>query len=337
MGVEEFLGSLGMEGPKEQMEQRLSWEQILSPSKVAVILGNKGSGKSALAYFLLQYLSRTYTLLPIVVNLPHEKRSLIPENWVIKSLKEIQHTENACVLIDEATTRIPAGSVLENMIKGFSSLARQRSQIIIFIFHASSDVGSRILRGIDVVLLKEPSKRQIEFGSKDNWMRALLEEAKGEFRAIKDASGDPREFTYIDCDDPEFAGIMRNPLCSFWTEDLSKAWSGVDTIGGDLQLGLGVVTPKGIVTRKGNRLVVSPELEGTLPKQEFSTDERLALYGLSADEYELAIEMDRQHNQEELRQMCRDKGLPLSGDKKKLIANLLQKEKNDQQRMDRSA
>lgn len=331
--VEDFLGSLGMgEQEKDSVrEEKLAWNEILSPSKVAVILGNKGSGKSALGYFLLQHLSKTYTLLPIVVNLPQEKRPLIPENWVIKSLKEIQHTENACVLIDEATTRIPAGSVLENMIKGFSSFARQRSQVIIFIFHASSDVGSRILRGVDVVLLKEPSKRQIEFGSKDNWMRALLEEAKGEFRAIKDTGGDPRGFTYVDCEDPEFAGMMRNPLCSFWTEDLSKAWSGVDTIGGDLQLGLG------IVTLKGNRLVVSPELKGTLPKQEFSTDQRLALYGLSADEFELAIEMDRQYSFGELRQMCRDRGLPLSGDKKKLIANLLQKEKHDQQGMDRSA
>jgi hypothetical protein len=61
-------------------------------------------------------------------------------------------------------------------------------------------------------------------------MRMLLQEAKDRFKAIKDVGGDPREFTYVDSEDPEFRGVVKNPLCSFWSEALSKAWKGVDLV-----------------------------------------------------------------------------------------------------------
>jgi len=44
------------------------------------------------------------------------------------------------ILIDEGTTTIPAGAKLEKMVKGYVALSQQRNQIILFIFHASSDV-----------------------------------------------------------------------------------------------------------------------------------------------------------------------------------------------------
>lgn len=231
MEIDDFLHSIGMGNEEEKStEPSAHWHDILRPSKVGVMLGMTGSGKSGLGYYLLEHLSSKYSLIPVVVNLPREKRALIPESWVISSLREMQRIESACVLIDEGTTTLPTGGKLEMMMKSFASLARQRDQIILYIFHASSDVGSRILRGVAVVLLKEPSKRQIEFGSKDNWMRMLLEEAKDRFKAIRDIGADSREFTYVDSEDPEFRGVVKNPLCSFWSEDLSKAWSGVDLV-----------------------------------------------------------------------------------------------------------
>ena len=129
------------------------------------------------------------------------------------------------ILVDEGTTQLPAGGKLEEFIKGCSSLSRQKEQIIIFIFHASRDIGSRILRGIDVLMIKEPSKRQIEQGSKDKYFRELLLKAKREIGAQK---GEKRSFTYVDSEEPEFEGLMENTLPSFWTEKLSKAWRGVN-------------------------------------------------------------------------------------------------------------
>ena len=155
--------------------QNYGWLDIIKPSTVSVILGRKGMGKSALAYYLTELTSIEYGLLPVVVNLPEEKRHLLPNNFVIKLLDDVNHLEDSVVIIDEGTTMLPAGQrKLEELVKGFVALSRQRNQIVLFIFHSSSDVGSRILRGMDVILVKEPSRRQIQFGSKDNWFGELL-------------------------------------------------------------------------------------------------------------------------------------------------------------------
>ena len=287
MSVEDFLKSLGMNGEKEvDGQQGLAWDQILSPSKVGVILGRRRKGKSGLAYFLLEKLAAKYDLLPVVVNLPLSKRHLLPENWVIKSLKDVQFTENACVLIDEGTTMIRAGGMsIEEVVKSFCALAGQRNQIILLIFHASSDVGSRVLRGVDVVFLKEPSKRQIQFGAKDNWMRSLLEEARGKFRTIAEVGSDPRQFTYIDCEEPEFRGMMKNPLCSFWTNDLSKAWSGVDTIESEIEGQLkGTKQLRFDIMKSGMKIKVSQaELEAVIKEMVSNGEDVTELEALLAE------------------------------------------------------
>lgn len=243
MEIDDILKNFGepSEEPKDpegEISQR--WHDLIKPTTVNIILGRKGTGKSALGYYLLETVGREHSLLPIVVNLPKAKQELLPNSFRIKSLEEVKRAPNSIVLIDEGTTTLPAGQAkLEEMIKGFQALSRQRNQIIIFIFHASSDVGSRILRGVDTILLKEPSKRQIQHGSKDNWWHDLLLEAKGKFKTVADMGEDKRKYTYVDCEEPELRILLVNPLCSFWTEELSCAWAGTEIEKGVNLFGMG--------------------------------------------------------------------------------------------------
>lgn len=204
--------------------QALTWPDLIRLSTVNLIVGHKGKGKSGLAYFLAETIAPLHGLNTIVVNFPTQKASLLPEGYVIKELEEALLTENAFILVDEGTTELPAGAALEEFVKACSSLSRQRNQIITFIFHASRDVGSRIMRGLDVIMIKEPSKRQIEQGAKDKWFKGLLLEAKKVFVAQRATGGDTLTWCFVDSEEPEFRGPMQNPLPSFWSKELSNAW-----------------------------------------------------------------------------------------------------------------
>ena len=291
----EFLKKLGMKGD----QQKDMWLDLIRPTTVSLILGSKGSGKSALAYHLLEKSASAFGLLPIVVNLPREKQALLPDDFIIRTLDELKHTQDAVALVDEGTTMIPAGAQkLEEMVKSFVALSRQRNQIIIFIFHSSSDVGSRILRGVDAILVKEPSLRQIQFGAKDAFCRSLLTEAKDKFKALQDMGEDTRKYTYVDCEKPAFRGMLKNDLPGFWTDDLSKAWADVFESGS---------------------LITIDSLTG----RQLTTEERLQQYKVPPELWKKVIDMDKEHSLEQLREMCRAKGLPTSGDKKKLASSLL--------------
>lgn len=321
MDINKFLKKENTEPDvkKDNFQNLERWYELIRPATVNIILGRKGAGKSALGYFLLEYVGAHYDLSPFIVNLPDKKAALLAGNFASTNLTQVKTAMNSIILIDEGTTMLPAGRAkLEEMIKAFVALSRQRNQVIIFVFHASSDVGSRILRGVDAVLLKEPSKRQIQHGSKDNWWHDLLLESKDKFRTIADMGKDKREYTYVDSEEPEYRGLLLNPLCSFWSEDLSCAYAGV-------------------VEREGDRLIVSDQLklsallQRTDEDDQSNTMKRLArvesLFWPKPIPYDKIIEYDMQFNLEELRQQCRDAGLSISGDKKMLAAKLIAKGK----------
>lgn len=291
MNIDDLVKNFG-DDETEPNENYQRWYDLIQPATVNIILGRKGTGKSALGYFLLETIGTHYNLSPFIVNLPKTKEILLPTNFAITNLERVKTIMNSIYLIDEGTTMLPAGQAkLEEMVKAFQALSRQRNQIIIFIFHASSDVGSRILRGIDAVLLKEPSKRQIQHGSKDNWWHDLLLEAKGKFKTIKDMGEDKRKYTYIDSEEPEFRGLMANSLCSFWSEDLSCAYAGV-------------------VEREGDRLVVASNQLELSPEV---LRERIKAEGLP-DPY--------WNNVKELQKICHARGLPTTGNKDALVIRL---------------
>lgn len=228
--MSDFLRELE-QGGDSNPRPRNQWHQIIQPTTVNIVLGKKGTGKSALAYWLTEELSKEHRLTPIVINLPSERRSLLPDHYRVHELDDMPGLSDAIILIDEGTTMLPAGRAkIEEMVKGYVALSRQRNQTILFVFHSSADVGSRILRGVDAILLKEPSWRQIRYGAKDKHLQELLTEAKGEFKKLADNCRNTKAFTFVECEEPEFQGMLENPLPSFWSDELSKAWAGIDDL-----------------------------------------------------------------------------------------------------------
>jgi polynucleotide 5'-kinase involved in rRNA processing len=104
--VSEFLKKMGMRD--DQQPQANQWDRVIQPNSSYLIVGDVGTGKSALAYWLLETYSEKYNLLPMVVGLPRGKQTLLPSNFIVlDDPSECTKHENTIAFIDEADLQLP--------------------------------------------------------------------------------------------------------------------------------------------------------------------------------------------------------------------------------------
>ncbi len=198
-----------------------NFENMLSKkdSTIGIILGARGSGKSAFGLKLLENLHaksgrKIFALGFKTSELPH---------W-IHSIEDIELIENnSYVLIDE-------GGILFNARQGFSDanqllsklllIARHKDLSIMFISQNSSNLEINAIRQADYLVLKPSSLLQLDFERKK--IKEIYVEAADDFAKFKRTKG----LTYIYSD--TFKGFVSNPLPTFWTTRISKSFSGKD-------------------------------------------------------------------------------------------------------------
>lgn len=195
-------------------------KRIIHPS-IILILGKRGSGKSALAYRLLELFR--FGPKPYVVGVPASKRHLLPE-WVgiASSLEEVP--TGAITLVDEAYILYHArGSSAEesrNMSK-LINLSRQRDQTIIFVSQESRQIDKNIASSANVIIFKDLGILQMQFERPE--FNQLSAKAKEAFAPI---NGDKRRWSYLYSPDTDFSGLIENELPSFWKPSLSRIFAG---------------------------------------------------------------------------------------------------------------
>jgi hypothetical protein len=198
-----------------------NFENMLSKkdSTIGIILGARGSGKSAFGLKLLENLHaksgrKIFALGFKTSELPH---------W-IHSIDDIDLIENnSYVLIDE-------GGILFNARQGFSDanqllsklllIARHKDLSIMFISQNSSNLEINAIRQADYLVLKPSSLLQLDFERKK--IKEIYVEAADDFAKFKRTRG----LTYVYSD--TFKGFVSNPLPTFWTTRISKSFSGKD-------------------------------------------------------------------------------------------------------------
>lgn len=318
--VDEFLRSVsGSEKPPESLSPQ--WDKLISPENTYLVTGDVGTGKSALCYWLLEHYSQRYNLEPCVVGLPTNKLSLIPSHFrPLSKPADLMQKEQVVAFVDEAGIQLPLDDVkVRDTVTNFLALPRQRTQILLLCYHIPRLVLSRYLPFFSAFLLKRPPYL-IEYASKskNDTLSQMMRRAQERFNELvppdwDTSTGQPEAVlknTYVVSPRLRWQGMMTNPIASFWSNELSKIWSGTQSV-----------------------LAIPPE---PMKKPELSTEDRLTKFGLSLEEFSQAIEIDREQSLEQLREKCRTLGLPTSGEKKRLIANLLQywKEHDGEPRVD---
>ena len=202
---------------KEIQGNYLEWEKKIhdSDSRIGIILGARGSGKSAFGIKFLENFQAKKNKKCFAMGF---KSSEMP-SW-IKVVEGVEELDNdSVVLIDEGGILFSSRNAMSNANKLLSELilvARHKNLSILFISQNSSNLDVNILRQSDFLVLKPSSLLQKDFERKI--IQKLYEKAEEDFESFKDNKGATHIYS------SSFVGFVSNPLPSFWGEKISKSF-----------------------------------------------------------------------------------------------------------------
>lgn len=184
-------------------------------SLIGIILGARGSGKSAVGMKLLENF-RTNTNKNIYA-MGFRKEDL--PSW-IKVVEGIENIENnSVILVDEGGIMFSSRKSMSDANKVLSDLlliARHKNLTILFITQNSSNLEINALRQADFLIMKPSSLLQKDFERQK--IKEIYENISEEFENLKETVG----VMYIHSD--KFQGFATNTLPSFWNANVSKAF-----------------------------------------------------------------------------------------------------------------
>lgn len=193
------------------------WEQEIfdSDSKIGVIIGARGQGKTA---FGIKFMENFYARKKRKCYAMGFKKEEMPL-WinVVENISEIGN--DSFVLIDEGGILFSSRNSMSTANKLLSELiliARHKNLTILFISQNSSNLDINILRQTDFIILKPSSLLQRDFERKI--IQKIYDFAQKDFEKFRSKKG----LTYIYGN--LFKGFVTNPLPSFWGEKISKGF-----------------------------------------------------------------------------------------------------------------
>ena len=221
--TDQIDATLGIEVPDKPIWTPPSdavWLDLVPHPSVVLIIGKRGSGKSALGYRILE-LMRGHGE-PYVVGLPAKAHKLLPD-WVGSMDRLEDVPPKAVVLIDESYLQYHsrAGMASDGRdIGGLINQSRQKDQTLVFIVQEARQLDVNIVSQLDVLAIKELS--DLSKGFERPQLRALTDKARAAFAAVEK---DPRQWTWVYSERADHEGLVRNELASFWTPRLSRAFA----------------------------------------------------------------------------------------------------------------
>lgn len=191
------------------------WKRLReSDSLIGIVVGARGSGKSAVALSIMEELQgnkENYYAMGF-------KSKDLPD-WikVVEDIKEIEN--NSFVVIDEGGILFSSRDSMSDSNKFLSELlfiARHKDLTILFISQNSSNIEVNTLRQADFLILKKSSLLQKDFERKK--ISDIYTKYSEDFSKYKNMKG--ASLIYSD----EFVGFVHNELPTFWSAKVSKGF-----------------------------------------------------------------------------------------------------------------
>jgi hypothetical protein len=186
-------------------------------SSVGLVLGARGSGKSALGMRLLENVAAQK-------NRPVYAMGFNPNtlpNWIHCTEKLDEIPNGAFTLVDEGGVTFSSRQSMSKTNQLLSQLiliARHKDISVLFISQNSANLEINAIRQSDYLLLRKPSLLQMDFERKK--IGDIYARISPDFEKLPENG---RLATYIYSD--EFEGFTANQLPSFWNQRISKTYS----------------------------------------------------------------------------------------------------------------
>lgn len=196
-------------------------DAIINDSLMIVVLGARGSGKTATSLWLAEEVykqGRNVCVYRPPVKLPFE---------TVRKLKDLEKYVGYFAVIDEGALSLNARESMKFRNRAMGKLfaiTRHKDLSAIFITQVSALIDINVLRYADIIITKRPSRFQSKFERPQ--LRSYLEAIRQEINEYSLKYGiDYRALAYVDSD--YYEGIVQVGLPSFWSEEVSKAFSNI--------------------------------------------------------------------------------------------------------------
>ena len=238
--LENLLAALGQKGDPPAIQSHPQryvppvdepLARLVHHPSVVLILGHRGSGKTALA-IRLQELLRDVAA-PYAVDLPAKAKGLLPD-WYGLAPDFDTIPNNSVVYVSESyrmfharETRSSQGRIVAELV----NLSRHRRHTLIFDVQNAAQLDRNIVSEADLVLVKEPGPFQAGF--ERNQFQGLMDQARSNFAAI--GKGKKKQAVWVVSPKDDIAGqLMQNELPTIWSDSLSRIFNDASvSISGD--------------------------------------------------------------------------------------------------------
>jgi len=211
----------GLIGSGEEAEGYTAWLDSCQDGKVILILGRRGSGKTALGAKLAEFAMAKYRMPVYWIGLPEEARGLLP-HWITMADSPTQCPVGCFAVIDEGGLNflsLAFATDQNRLLRALLMLCRQRHSSMVVAVQSSRDLEYSVVRQADSIIFREPGMHQPDSERVD--VRVMAKKAA---LAFKEMPKDEKiESAYVF--DDNFTGIIKYTLPSFWSEDLSHVYA----------------------------------------------------------------------------------------------------------------
>lgn len=189
--------------------------KLISSSTIMLVLGKRGSGKTALGMKMLENFNKKSKRKCYALGFEDTK---LPR-W-IKRVEDVEQlSNNSIALLDEGARAFFSRESMKDSNKALSkimTIARHKNISLVIITQNSGMIDLNVLRLADTLLLKEPSLLQSKFERKA--MKDIYDKISPEFEKHKFR----KDKVYVWDDD--FEGLLSFGLPDFWNNNISTSF-----------------------------------------------------------------------------------------------------------------